>query len=68
MEKEVLRERGIWGPENPIPLDKWKLDLIEGNISKFNSILCNVCSLSLDISHVLFNFLRTLPCQNDIQI
>eukprot|EP00795_Rhopilema_esculentum_P008037 gene8037-13951_t len=30
MEKELLRERGIWGPEEANPLNKWKLDLTEG--------------------------------------
>ncbi len=30
MEKELLRERGIWGPERSNPLDKWQLEMTEG--------------------------------------
>ncbi|PIK52861.1 putative WD repeat and FYVE domain-containing protein 3-like [Apostichopus japonicus] len=30
MEYELLRERGIWGPEEGSTLDKWMLDMTEG--------------------------------------
>ena len=30
LEHEVTRERGLWGPEGPTPLDKWSLDAAEG--------------------------------------
>lgn len=30
MEYELLRERGIWGPEQGCTLDKWMLDMTEG--------------------------------------
>lgn len=29
-EKELTRERGIWGPPVPSHLDKWMLDMTEG--------------------------------------
>ena len=32
MEKELIRERGIWGPEGDNPLDKWKLGMTEGEM------------------------------------
>ena len=32
MEKELIRERGIWGPEEDNPLDKWKLGMTEGKM------------------------------------
>lgn len=30
IEKDLLRERALWGDENEDPLNKWKLDLTEG--------------------------------------
>lgn len=30
MESGLYRERGLWGPEKPSPLDKWQLDTTEG--------------------------------------
>ncbi len=30
IEAELHRERGLWGPALPNPLDKWQLDVIEG--------------------------------------
>ncbi len=30
IEYELTRERGLWGPDNPSPLDKWMLDTVEG--------------------------------------
>ncbi|KAJ8919114.1 hypothetical protein NQ315_012099 [Exocentrus adspersus] len=29
-ENELTRERGLWGPPEPCPLDKWMLDMTEG--------------------------------------
>lgn len=28
--KELVRERGVWGPDRPYPLRKWMLDSTEG--------------------------------------
>ena len=30
IEWELTRERGLWGPDHPSPLDKWMLDTVEG--------------------------------------
>ena len=30
VEWQLTRERGLWGPEQPSPLDKWMLDTVEG--------------------------------------
>ena len=30
IEWELTRERGLWGPDQPSPLDKWMLDTVEG--------------------------------------
>ena len=30
IERELLRERGLWGFEQPDPMAKYKLDVIEG--------------------------------------
>ena len=30
IEYELTRERGLWGPESPSPLNKWTLDTVEG--------------------------------------
>ena len=30
IEWELTRERGLWGPNQPSPLDKWMLDTVEG--------------------------------------
>lgn len=38
IESELLRERGLWGPENESRLDKWMLDNTEGNQIKGNQI------------------------------
>lgn len=32
MELELISEGGIWGPENPNPLEKWMLDDVEGKV------------------------------------
>eukprot|EP00794_Sanderia_malayensis_P012330 gene12330-13603_t len=39
MEKELLRERGIWGPEKYNPLDKWQLETTEGPC-RMRKLLC----------------------------
>jgi hypothetical protein len=30
MERDLTRERGLWGPPDGSTLDKWTLDLVEG--------------------------------------
>ena len=30
IEEELLRVRGLWGPNNTYQLDKWMLDMTEG--------------------------------------
>jgi hypothetical protein len=42
MEHELLRERGLWGPIVGSRLDKWMLDMTEGegNITIYCSYLC----------------------------
>lgn len=30
IEYELTRERGLWGPDKPSPLDKWMVDIVEG--------------------------------------
>ena len=30
IEYELTRERGLWGPHQPSPLDKWMVDIVEG--------------------------------------
>lgn len=39
IEHELTRERGLWGPEVPSPLDKWMLDCVEGP-SRMRKRLC----------------------------
>ena len=43
IEYELTRERGLWGPETPSPLDKWMLDTVEGR-----------CYLSCDDVLIIF--------------
>ena len=31
METDLTRERGLWGPASSSQLDKWALDMVEGN-------------------------------------
>ena len=42
IEWELTRERGLWGPNQPSPLDKWMLDTVEGGtfygVSKYEHV------------------------------
>ena len=38
IEEELLRVRGLWGPNNTYQLDKWMLDMTEG---KAHLIYCS---------------------------
>lgn len=31
MDADLTRERGLWGPPSGSKLDKWALDMVEGN-------------------------------------
>lgn len=31
MDADLTRERGLWGPPSSSQLDKWALDMVEGN-------------------------------------
>ena len=35
IEHELTRERGLWGPESPSKVDKWMLDIVEGETAMY---------------------------------
>jgi len=39
MERELTRERGLWGPPVGSDLDKWMLDMTEGFLFMFSHFL-----------------------------
>lgn len=36
MDADLTRERGLWGPPSSSQLDKWALDMVEGNNNSNN--------------------------------
>ena len=52
IEHELTRERGLWGPENPSPLDKSMLDSMEGSLAKKRNYFICVFSLANHLFHL----------------
>ena len=54
MDADLTRERGLWGPPSSSQLDKWALDMVEGN--KYTQCLSSVKSKDVNIVMVTNNF------------
>jgi len=56
MERELTRERGLWGPPVGSDLDKWMLDMTEGFLSyhilsSFTMIIIIIINNVVSLSH-----------------
>ena len=56
-EMELMRERGLWGPLVGSELDKWMLDMTEGQSTRKTLIITCLCNGSLVIMLIISGIL-----------
>ena len=54
IERELMRERGLWGPLTGSQLDKWMLDVTEGKFTLF-FIKCPILFISSNVIYLYYN-------------